>query len=145
MLKKLKNIVEPIIGYGIVAIILMIIISVLSIFGGRIMLLFGFEYNSIGSIILFFSIVALIGFPIEAVALALPKALLSLDKITMELAKVLFVILDTISTMITMYVVDHFMNSVSSSGIAIFVIAFMMAVTSMKDLEEFTRENIKEE
>ncbi|MEG0326631.1 MAG: YrvL family regulatory protein, partial [Cellulosilyticaceae bacterium] len=79
------------------------------------------------------------------VALALPKALLSLDKITMELAKVLFVILDTISTMITMYVVDHFMNSVSSSGIAIFVIAFMMAVTSMKDLEEFTRENIKEE
>ncbi|MEG1637596.1 MAG: regulatory YrvL family protein [Cellulosilyticaceae bacterium] len=145
MLKKLKNIVEPIIGYGIVAIILMIIISVLSIFGGRIMLLFGFEYNSIGSIILFFSIVALIGFPIETVALALPKALLSLDKITMELAKVLFVILDTISTMITMYVVDHFMNSVSSSGIAIFVIAFMMAVTSMKDLEEFTRENIKEE
>ncbi|MEG1278388.1 MAG: regulatory YrvL family protein [Cellulosilyticaceae bacterium] len=145
MLKKLKNIVESIIGYGIVAIILMIIISVLSIFGGRIMLLFGFEYNSIGSIILFFSIVALIGFPIEAVALALPKALLSLDKITMELAKVLFVILDTISTMITMYVVDHFMNSVSSSGIAIFVIAFMMAVTSMKDLEEFTRENIKEE
>ncbi|MEG0906775.1 MAG: YrvL family regulatory protein, partial [Cellulosilyticaceae bacterium] len=82
---------------------------------------------------------------IETVALALPKALLSLDKITMELAKVLFVILDTISTMITMYVVDHFMNSVSSSGIAIFVIAFMMAVTSMKDLEEFTRENIKEE
>lgn len=106
MLKKLKNIVESIIGYGIVA---------------------------------------LIGFPIETVALALPKALLSLDKITMELAKVLFVILDTISTMITMYVVDHFMNSVSSSGIAIFVIAFMMAVTSMKDLEEFTRENIKEE
>lgn len=136
MLKKPKNIIKTIIGYGIATIILISIISVLSIFGGGIMRLFGFEYNSVGSIILFFVIVSLIGFPIETFALALPKALLSLDKITPELSKVLFVTLDTISTMITMYLVDYFMIGVSVSDIAIFVIAFIMAVTSMKELEQ---------
>lgn len=134
-MKKLKSILMSIIGYGITVLALILIISVLSILGGGIMKLFGFEYSSIGNIILFFIIVALIGFPIETFALALPRALLSLDKVTLEQAKVLFVTLDTVSTMITMYIVDYFMVGISASDIALFIIAFIMAVTSMKELE----------
>ncbi|AZV57636.1 YrvL family regulatory protein [Clostridium sp. AWRP] len=136
MIKKLKKLLKLIIGYGIVAIILIASISVVSIFGGGIMQLFGFKYYSIRSIILFFAIVAVVGFPIEIFALWLPKILLSLDKITMKLAKILFVILDTISTMLTMTLVDYFMRSVSASDTAILVISFLMAVSSTKDLEK---------
>ena len=102
MINKLKKILEPIIGYGIVFIVLIAVISVIAILGGGIMRLFGFEYTSVKSIIIFFTIVTIVGFPIETLALSFPKALLSLDKITIKLAKILFVILDTLSTMLTM-------------------------------------------
>ena len=136
MINKLKKILEPIIGYGIVFIVLIAVISVIAILGGGIMRLFGFEYNSVKSIIIFFNIVTIVGFPIETLALSFPKALLSLDKITIKLAKILFVILDTLSTMLTMSLIDYFMGSVSASDISIFVISFIIALLSMKDLNE---------
>ena len=136
MIHKLKKILEPIIGYGIVFIVLIAVISVIAILGGGIMRLFGFEYTSVKSIIIFFTIVTIVGFPIETLALSFPKALLSLDKITIKLAKILFVILDTLSTMLTMSLIDYFMGSVSASDISIFVISFIIALLSMKDLNE---------
>ena len=128
MINKLKKILEPIIGYGIVFIVLIAVISVIAILGGGIMRLFGFEYTSVKSIIIFFTIVTIVGFPIETLALSFPKALLSLDKITIKLAKILFVILDTLSTMLTMSLIDYFMGSVSASDISIFVISFIIAL-----------------
>ena len=136
MINKLKKILEPIIGYGIVFIVLIAVISVIAILGGGIMRLFGFEYTSVKSNIIFFTIVTIVGFPIETLALSFPKALLSLDKITIKLAKILFVILDTLSTMLTMSLIDYFMGSVSASDISIFVISFIIALLSMKDLNE---------
>ena len=136
MINKLKKILEPIIGYGIVFIVLIAVISVIAILGGGIMRLFGFEYTSVKSIIIFFTIVTIVGFPIETLALSFPRALLSLDKITIKLAKILFVILDTLSTMLTMSLIDYFMGSVSASDISIFVISFIIALLSMKDLNE---------
>lgn len=136
MINKLKKILEPIIGYGIVFIVLIAVISVIAILGGGIMRLFGFEYTSVKSIIIFFTIVTIVGFLIETLALSFPKALLSLDKITIKLAKILFVILDTLSTMLTMSLIDYFMGSVSASDISIFVISFIIALLSMKDLNE---------
>lgn len=136
MINKLKKILEPIIGYGIIFIVLIAVISVIAILGGGIMRLFGFEYTSVKSIIIFFTIVTIVGFPIETLALSFPKALLSLDKITIKLAKILFVILDTLSTMLTMSLIDYFMGSVSASDISIFVISFIIALLSMKDLNE---------
>ena len=136
MINKLKKILEPIIGYGIVFIVLIAVISVIAILGGGIMRLFGFEYTSVKSIIIFFTIVTIVGFPIETLALSFPKALLSLDKITIKLAKILFVILDTLSTMLTMSLIDYFMGSVSASDVSIFVISFIIALLSMKDLNE---------
>ena len=136
MINKLKKILEPIIGYGIVFIVLIAVISVIAILGGGIMRLFGFEYTSVKSIIIFFTIVTIVGFPIETLALSFPKALLSLDKITIKLAKILFVILDSLSTILTMSLIDYFMGSVSASDISIFVISFIIALLSMKDLNE---------
>ena len=136
MINKLKKVLEPIIGYGIVFIVLIAVISVIAILGGGIMRLFGFEYTSVKSIIIFFTIVTIVGFPIETLALSFPKALLSLDKITIKLAKILFVILDILSTMLTMSLIDYFMGSVSASDISIFVISFIIALLSMKDLNE---------
>lgn len=136
MKKKLKVSLESIIGFGISAIILIIIISFIFIVSGGIMKLFGFHYNSVWNIIIFFLVVALIGIPIELLAFAIPKALLLLKKINIKSAKILFVLLDTISTMFIMSLVDYFMDSVAATDKAIFVIAFIIAITSIKDLEK---------
>lgn len=133
IINKLKNILKPIIGYAFISIILIAVISVIAILGGGIMRIFGFEYTSIKSIIIFFIIVAIAGFPIEILSIVIPKALLALDKITIKWAKVLFILLDTLSTMFTMSLIDYFMGSVSASDLSILVISFMIALLSIKD------------
>ena len=62
------------------------------------MKVFGFEYRSIGSIILFFIIATIISYPLGLIAGAFPKALLSLDKVSIYTAMALYLILDTFAT-----------------------------------------------
>lgn len=99
------------------------------------MKIFGFEYHSIGSIIMFFIIVGLLGFPIEMLAKGLPNALLSLNKISLNIGKLLFLILDTIATVVAMTIVDYFMESISATSISIFMIAVIMALIGVRDIK----------
>lgn len=131
MKEKLKKIIEPIFGYGLVAIIIIAIISVIAIFGGAIMKIFGFKYKSIGSIILYFIIITIVGFPVDIFIQAFPKALVSIGRIKENTGKVLFVILDTIGTGIVMAIVDYFMKSVSATDLAILVVSFITAIFSI--------------
>lgn len=100
------------------------------------MKLFGFQYNSVWNVIIFFLVVALIGIPTELLAFAIPKTLLSLNKINIKSARIFFILLDTISTMVIMSLVNYFMDSVLAPDMAIFVIDFIIAITSIKDLEK---------
>lgn len=116
--------------------IVVAIISVIAIFGGVIMKLFGFEYESVGSIILFFLIVGTLSFPIEMLAKGLSNALLSLNKISISFARILFLVLDTTSTLIAMIIVDYFMDSVSATIISILIVAILMALICISDIKE---------
>ena len=111
-------------GFIICVAVVLGIVSVIALVGG-----------SIGKIILFFLIFAIVGFPMEVFAQALPNALLSLDRISFMSAKVLFVFLDTTATTIAMVVVDHFMKSVSASLLSILVVAFLFAITSLDEVK----------
>jgi len=136
MKNKLKSILEFVLGYGFsigfIALIVLAIFSIIVIFSFLIMRFFGFKYESIGSIILFFVIVSIIGIPIEIFANSLPKALLSLKKISIKSAKILFVILSSSATIITMNVVDYFMASVSATDSSIVILAFILALVELQ-------------
>ena len=69
---------EKIITLLLCGVLLIIVLSVLALISGAIMKVFGFEYRSIGSIILFFIIATIISYPLGLIAGALPKALLIL-------------------------------------------------------------------
>ena len=75
-----------------------IVLSVLALLSGAVMKLFGFEYKSVGSVILFFIVAAILSYPLSLIASALPKALLSLNKLSIQEAKLLYVFLDTFAT-----------------------------------------------
>lgn len=53
-MEKIKTILGKLVGFLVIVGIIVAIVSVVAIFGGALMKLFGFTYQSMGSIILFF-------------------------------------------------------------------------------------------
>lgn len=123
---------------GIIAGTLLLFFS----FCGVIMRFFGFEYHSVGSIFLFFVVVSILSFPIDLITEALPKVLLvEFQKINLWQARVLYIILNTLCSMICYSLVDYFMDSVHASDMAIFMVSFIISLIEANDITE--KETIK--
>ena len=134
----MKNLWEKygakLIAFLILAVIVIGVISVIAIFDGFIMRFFGFEYKSIGSIIGFFLLATILSYPIGLFATAITNVLLNeFHKISLNQAYVLYLFFDNYSTAIGLSLVDMFMESVSATNIAIFVVSFLSALYSVKD------------
>lgn len=136
-MEKIKNALGKFVGFIIIVGIIVAIISIIAIFGGALMKIFGFTYQSVGSIVLFFAISGVLAFPIELFVKAIPKVLFSrFKKINAVEAKVMFVILDTLLSMVMFSLVDHFMKSVSATPISLFVVSLVMSLLCMNDVIE---------
>ena len=137
ILEKIKNIIGKSIGFLIIVGIIVAIVLVIAIFGGTLMKLFGFTYQSVGSIILFFVISGILAFPIELFVKAIPKVLfLHFKKINELEAKIMFVVLDTLLSMVMFSTVDYFMKSVSATPISLFIVSLVMSLLCMNDVIE---------
>ena len=136
-MKQIKDCIGKFIGFLIIVGIIAAILSLIALFGGALMKVFGFTYQSIGSIILFFVISGVLAFPIELFVKAIPKVLFSHFKKINELeAKIMFVVLDTLLSMVMFSTVDYFMKSVSATPISLFVVSFVMSLLCMNDVIE---------
>lgn len=103
---------------------------------------FGFEYHSVGSIFLFFVVVSILSFPIDLITETLPKVLLvEFQKINLRQARVLYIILNTLCSMICYSLVDYFIDSVHASDMAIFMVSFIISLIEAKNITE--KETIK--
>ena len=95
-MKRLKDTLGKFMGFLVIVGIIVAIVSLLAISGGALMKIFGFTYQSVGSIILFFVVSGILAFPIELFVKAIPKVLfLHFKKINAFEAKVIFIVLDT--------------------------------------------------
>ena len=84
-----------------------------------------------------FVISGILAFPIELFVKAIPKVLFSHFKKINELeAKIMFVVLDTVLSMIMFSLVDYFMKSVSATPISLFVVSLIMSLLCMNDVIE---------
>ena len=111
-------------------------LSIIALVSGTIMKLLGFQYESIGSIILFFIIATIMSFPLNLVAGALPKALYELERLSKPYAFILYLTLDTIATSFGLKIVDYYMSSVSATTISIVVISFLLALPGRDDFKD---------
>ena len=111
-------------------------LSIIALVSGTIMKLLGFQYESIGSIILFFIIATIMSFPLNLIAGALPKALYELERLSKPYAFILYLSLDTIATSFGLKIVDYYMSSVSATTISIVVISFLLALPGSDDFED---------
>lgn len=136
-MKRIKDNIGRLIGFLVIVGIIVAIVSLLAIFCGALMKMFGFTYQSIGSIILFFVISGILAFPIELFVKAIPKVLFShFKKINAFEAKIIFVVLDTSLSMMMMTLVDYYMKSVSATSVSLFVVSLVMALLCMNDVTE---------
>lgn len=136
-MKRIKDDLGRLIGFLIIVGIIVAIVSLLAIFGGALMKIFGFTYQSISSIILFFVVSGMLAFPIELFVKAIPKVLFShFKKINAFEAKVIFIVLDTSLSMMMMSLVDYYMKSVSATSVSLFVVSLIMALLCMNDVTE---------
>lgn len=136
MNKFWKSYKDKIITFIICAAIFIGVLSIIALISSQVMRLFGFTYESVGSILLFFLIATLISFPLNLVAGALPKALYSLQRINKINALILYLALDTIATSLGLMIVDYYMKSVSASTISIIVISLLLALPGRDDFKD---------
>ena len=100
------------------------------------MKIFGFQYKSIGNIVLFFIIATIMSFPLNLIAGAFPKALLKLGKINRQTAFIIYLILDTIATSFGLLVVDYYMPTLSATNISIIIISLLFAFMGKDDFKD---------
>ena len=122
---------EKIITFIMCSVLIIAVLSIIAVFSGAIMHLLGFEYESVGSFILYFVIASIVSYPMNLIAGALPKALLNLDRITRKTAVCVYVLLDTITTFFGFYIVDYFMPSISANTVSLIVAALGFALLGM--------------
>ena len=116
--------------------IFLAVLSIIALISGSIMKIFGFQYKSIGSIILFFIIATIMSFPLNLIAGAFPKALIRLGKINRQTAFIIYLILDTIATSFGLKIVDYYMPTVSTTNISIIIISLILAFMGKDDFKD---------
>lgn len=140
MKETFKKYKEKIVIFLLCGALLLIVVSILALFSGTIMKMFGFEYYSIGSIILFFIIATIISYPLSLLVEAGSKALLSLNKLSVEITKLLYIVLDTFVTFWGLKITDYYMQSVSAKDISILVISLIFALLCVNDIGKTSNE-----
>lgn len=115
--------------------IFIVALSVIALLSGTIMRFFGFRYDSIGSMILFFIITTIVSYPMNLIAGGLSKALYQIKRMNKNRAIVLYLILDTIATYLGLMIVDHFLPSISASHLSILVMSFLFALPGIEDFK----------
>lgn len=132
----MKEKLEKITPLILFAILFVALVSVIAIFGGAIMKLFGFEYRSVWSIVLYFIIVSIVSFPFDFLVAAIPRVLLAYRKITKQVAIALYLVLDIMLSYIGFSLIDYFMDSVSATDISILVLAIIFSLFGIKDVDK---------
>ena len=130
---------EKLITFLLCGLLFVGVLSIIALLGGAIMKIFGFEYESIGSIILFFVIATIISYPFSLIAEVLPKVVLSFGKLPKQMSILFYIILDTFATFYGLRVVDYFMQSVSATDISIIIVSLILALFGINDVDKKTK------
>ena len=132
---KVKKRIAILIACAVLAAGMMAVAASLDMPSETIMGWFGASYESLSTMILYVIFCGALGFPVQILVKALPRALLMLHRISMRRAKVLLVVLDTAALFLTMLLVDWLMSTVLVGYVILLLVALVMAVLSMDDLE----------
>lgn len=104
-------------------------------FTGSIMSIFGFEYENLYTLFLFFTAVLIFSLPLELLANAIPNVLTENKIISKKASTIFFYIVDVCVTFTTMTIVDKIMLGIQGSSWAYLVISLLMATPTSDSMK----------
>lgn len=131
MKEKLLKILGGALASGILGLVIFLPIAVIALLGGGLMGVFGFRYDSVGQLILYFVAAAVIGFPLGLFSAGLPRALYHMKWVSRRGGNLLYIPLDTLCSFFSFWLADLVMEGVSATSLAIWVISFALAVVDL--------------
>lgn len=131
MKEKLKKWLAGLLGSGIMILLLFGVFAVVALIGGNVMKLFGFRYDSVGQLLLYFLLGEVLGLPLDLLSTALPKALYHMGKVNRRQGNLLYIHMDALFTMAAFWLADQFMDSVSTTGLSLCILGFGTALATL--------------
>lgn len=136
MREKIKQLLGDLLGSGVLLLTVLAVFAVVSFLGGNFMTLFGFSYESVGSLLLYFVAGELISLPLELVIVGMSQSLYRQGHVDRRQANLLYVPLDTMATIFAFWTADQLMSGVSASGLSLWMLGFCAAVITVPIREE---------
>lgn len=125
----MKDVLDSLLVFLAAVVLFIGAIALLSVFGGEIMRCFGFSYSSVYSVISFFVIGAIISWPINLAAEAIPKVLCFDKKIICKWqAVIMYVALATFAMSVGLFVVDSYTTDVVANKVSILAVSLLVAL-----------------
>ena len=130
-MKKFDH-VAALLGIGLV----LAVLAAVSLVAGGVMKLFGFAYDSVGSLVLYFIFASVLSAAFGQVFSALPKVLYEMGKLNRAEGIILYLVLDTLVTAVGLGVVDRWMPSVAATDKAIVAVSLLLALPGLGDFKK---------
>ncbi|MFV0314309.1 MAG: YrvL family regulatory protein [Anaerotignum sp.] len=127
---KLKKYLTPFLGYLFIAVLIFVVISFIAIFGGIYMHLFGFEYKTVGWLILFFILVSIISIPLEALSILLTQIMIRIG-VAKKNYGLVYIFFDVCSCFVAMQIVDHFMVTIVATDLSTLLFAITLSLITV--------------
>lgn len=131
MREKIKQMLGTLLGSGVLLLIVLAVFAAVSFLGGNFMTLFGFSYESVGSLLLYFVAGELMSLPLEIGIVGTSRALYRQGYVNRRQANLLYIPLDTIATIFAYWMADQLMSDVSASGLSLWMLGFCAAVLTV--------------
>lgn len=128
---KKSKIVSFLIGATLFLAVALPVVFLESVIGGFIMKLFGFRYDSMRSVFVFFLVAAVADAPLEILAKAFPKVIMSLGWIRKSGRFFLWYVLDMLFEMMSLAGTDLFMDSVRAEAAGIMIVSALSSIITV--------------
>lgn len=93
--------------------------------------LFGFRYDSVGQLLLYFLLGEVLGLPLDLLSTALPKVLYRMGKVNRRQGNFLYIPMDALFTMAAFWLADQWLDSVSTTGLSLCILGFGSALATL--------------
>lgn len=135
-MKNFKKIFDDIVFGFLLVIYFLFLLTIISVFSGYIMNMFGFEYDSFGVMILFFLIIKILNYPIGVVIDYFCLYLIHREYLGIFGAKVVNALISTTPNILSIVAVDYFMKGISVEPVANLVISVIWSMIGVRSINK---------
>lgn len=131
MVKTIRTWIARLLAIGILVLIVLAVVGVIAVVCGTVLEWLGLRYDSVGQLLLYVLYSALLGLPMDLFSTASVRALYRLRKVDLRQGNLLYIPMDTLFTVAAFWLVDRWMDSVSATGLSLWVLGLGMALATL--------------